>query len=56
MRRVVLASLAVAAAATARAQPAPVTFAQNVLFILQQNCQSCHQPGQIAPMSSINLI
>jgi hypothetical protein len=28
-----------------------VTFNKDVLPILQQNCQSCHRPGQIAPMS-----
>ena len=31
--------------------PDPVTFAKDVLPILQRNCQSCHRPGQIAPMS-----
>jgi hypothetical protein len=30
---------------------APVTFQKDVLPILQKNCQSCHRPGQIAPMS-----
>ncbi len=29
----------------------PVTFTKDVLPILQKNCQSCHRPGQIAPMS-----
>ena len=28
-----------------------VTFNKDVLPILQANCQSCHRPGQIAPMS-----
>src|SRR6266853_3456090 len=28
-----------------------VTFHKDVLPILQKNCQSCHRPGQIAPMS-----
>jgi len=28
-----------------------VTFNRDVLPILQKNCQSCHRPGQIAPMS-----
>ena len=28
----------------------PVTFTRDVLPILQQNCQSCHRPGQIGPM------
>jgi len=34
-----------------RAADAPVTFTKDVLPILQKNCQSCHRPGQIAPMS-----
>jgi hypothetical protein len=33
------------------AQPAPVTFYRDVLPILQKNCQSCHRPGEVAPMS-----
>ena len=27
------------------------TFCQDVLPILQKNCQSCHRPGQVAPFS-----
>ncbi len=27
------------------------TFASDVASILQQNCQECHQPNSIAPMS-----
>jgi hypothetical protein len=30
---------------------APVTFTKDVLPILQKNCQSCHRPGEVAPMS-----
>src|ERR671935_1829895 len=30
-----------------------VTFNKDVLPILQKNCQNCHRPGQIAPMSLI---
>ena len=30
---------------------APVTFAKDVAPILQKNCQVCHRPGSIAPMS-----
>ncbi|MBZ5674035.1 MAG: thiol-disulfide isomerase [Acidobacteriia bacterium] len=37
--------------ATAAAADSPVTFHKDVLPILQKNCQSCHRPGQIAPMS-----
>src|SRR5580692_10114798 len=35
----------------AAAASAPVTFHKDVLPILEKNCQSCHRPGQIAPMS-----
>jgi hypothetical protein len=31
--------------------PAPVTFYKDVLPILQYKCQSCHRPGQLAPIS-----
>src|SRR5215472_8418890 len=30
---------------------APVTFNKDVLPILQKHCQTCHRPGEIAPMS-----
>src|SRR5690348_4296800 len=29
----------------------PVTFHKDVLPILQKNCQGCHRPGEVAPMS-----
>src|SRR5262245_26193974 len=32
----------------------PVTFNKDVLPILQNNCQSCHRPGQVAPMSFLS--
>ena len=31
--------------------PASVTFNKNVLPILQKQCQECHRPGEVAPMS-----
>src|SRR5690606_11925767 len=31
-----------------------VTFSKDVMPILQQNCQVCHQPGAIGPMSLMN--
>ena len=34
--------------------PAPVTFAKDVVPILQQKCQVCHRPGSIAPMSLVD--
>ena len=33
-----------------RPQSTPPTFYRDVLPILQQQCQSCHRPGEIAPM------
>jgi hypothetical protein len=42
---------ATAALGADSANPNAVTFNKDVLPILQQNCQSCHRPGQIAPMS-----
>ena len=40
------------AAVTAMAAPnSPVTFNKDVLPILQKNCQGCHRPGEVAPMS-----
>ena len=53
MTRLILAGFAVAAIATAADQSSPVTFSKDVLPILQKNCQTCHRPGQVAPMSLI---
>jgi mono/diheme cytochrome c family protein len=39
------------AAMAADNQSTPVTFNKDVLPILQNNCQTCHRPNQIAPMS-----
>src|SRR4051794_1028129 len=36
--------------ATAKDKSA-LTFSRDVAPILQKNCQTCHRPGQIAPMS-----
>ena len=43
-------SVALAAAAT---NPQP-TFYKDVLPILQKNCQTCHRPGEAAPMAFLN--
>src|SRR5438132_8411631 len=53
MLRLALATLAVAATAAAVDQSSAVTFTKDVLPILQKNCQSCHRPGQVAPMSLV---
>ena len=45
--------IAVAAGAVAAAS-AQVTFNKDVLPILQKNCQGCHRPGQVAPMSFLS--
>ena len=36
------------------ASSVPVTFDKDVLPVLQKNCQSCHRPGQVAPMSFLS--
>jgi hypothetical protein len=40
-----------AVAVVAVAADAPVTFNKDVLPVLQNNCQGCHRPGEVAPMS-----
>ena len=42
-----------AAPASAAPSKAPVTFSREVVRILQDNCQSCHHPGGIAPFSLV---
>jgi len=52
MVRLWAAGLIIAAAAmAAEAPPSSVTFNKSVLPILQDKCQTCHRPGQVAPMS-----
>jgi hypothetical protein len=40
-----------AVGAAAFGADAPVTFNKDVLPVLQNNCQGCHRPGEVAPMS-----
>ncbi len=40
--------------AVAADAPKAVTFSKDVAPIFQEKCQSCHQPGSIAPMSLIS--
>jgi hypothetical protein len=44
---------AVTSAAQTPARPSQpaITFAKDVAPIFQKSCQSCHRPGQMAPMS-----
>jgi hypothetical protein len=51
--RIVLAGCLTGIAALA-ASRAAVTFNKDVLPILQKNCQSCHRPGEVAPMSLLS--
>src|SRR5580704_11927042 len=46
-------SLGLMCAAIVGAAPAPTqpTFYKDVLPVLQKNCQNCHRPGEVAPMS-----
>jgi hypothetical protein len=44
-------ALGIAAAALLPAATTKVTFYQDVLPVLQKNCQNCHRPGESAPMS-----
>lgn len=39
------------AAVAASNSPGSVTFNKDVLPVLQKNCQGCHRPGEVAPMS-----
>jgi hypothetical protein len=41
-------------ALAASQSPDSVTFNKDVLPILQKNCQGCHRPGEVAPMSLVN--
>jgi hypothetical protein len=43
--------LVLAFTAAMEAGERPVTFTRDVVPILQKHCQSCHRPGQAAPMS-----
>ncbi len=52
VRHVALAGL-LATVAALNADTPTVTFHKDVEGILQRNCQTCHRPGQLAPMSFI---
>jgi hypothetical protein len=50
-KRLLVLGLVILGVAVAADGTSSVTFHKDVLPILQENCQSCHRPGQIAPMS-----
>jgi hypothetical protein len=43
-------------ALAASQSPDSVTFNKDVLPILQKNCQGCHRPGEVAPMSLVSYV
>jgi copper type II ascorbate-dependent monooxygenase-like protein len=49
--RTLIASLVLSSCAVAATNTTAVTFNKEVLPILQQRCQDCHRPGEVAPMS-----
>src|SRR5215469_16208148 len=52
MLRISLTGCLLAAAAVAASNSSSsVTFDKDILPILQKNCQGCHRPGEVAPMS-----
>jgi hypothetical protein len=53
MLRIPVLGLAIASAAVAATGASSPTFNKDVLPILQKNCQGCHRPGEVAPMSLI---
>jgi len=53
MFRGLLCAAFVALPALATAQTRPVTFHEDVVPVLQKNCQSCHRPGEAAPFSML---
>src|SRR5215471_3173217 len=58
LRYLVLAAVAslpvVAATRTVSVQTNTATFNKDILPILQRNCQTCHRPGEVAPMSFLS--
>src|SRR5688500_9547390 len=53
MKRILLCTFVIVSALPAQS-PTPVTFYKDVLPVLQRQCQSCHRPGEIAPMSFLS--
>ena len=51
MRLFVVTGVLGAMVAAAAPNGTSVTFHKDVLPILQKNCQQCHRPGEVAPMS-----
>lgn len=55
MKRICLCGLFLGVVTTALATiTSSVTYYRDVLPVLQNHCQSCHRPGQVAPMSFLS--
>ena len=54
LRKTVFAALMTGVVGVAADTSSSVTFNKDVLPILQKNCQGCHRPGQVAPMSFLS--
>ena len=54
MLRAISIAVCLTGVAAVAAPNSPVTFSKDVLPILQKNCQGCHRPGEVAPMSLIS--
>jgi mono/diheme cytochrome c family protein len=52
-RAALLAMQTEARAQVSEGEGSAVTFTRDIAPIFQQNCQECHQPGSIAPMSLV---
>jgi hypothetical protein len=53
MRTYTLVAVGILLGASSQAAAEGPTFYKDVLPILQANCQSCHRPGEVAPMSLV---
>ena len=49
--RPVLIGACAAAVSFAASTPSQITFTKDVLPVMQKRCQTCHRPGEVAPMS-----
>jgi hypothetical protein len=54
MWRISVAGMIVRIAANAAPPTLSITFNKDVLPILQKQCQNCHRPGEVAPMSFLS--
>ena len=51
--QILLAGLVATGLSAGSDRPVPVTFAKDVLPVMQKRCQGCHRPGEAAPFSML---